>query len=248
MENGLILAVDTCGSTGSVALGRLEGGEMLVLGEMMLAGGEFAARLVERIAHLLEIAKITVKDLAGVVVVTGPGSFTGIRIGLAAVKGIAEAAGLPVVAVSRLELLAKRAGATAAVLDAHRGQIFYGFYAPGEQGIEMLLTAGEVNAMGGLHGWVAVCEESVAQFLEMLKGEPEIVRADAPTAAMALRFSAERWRNGDLADVATLDGHYLRGADAKTSGGRFRDECRVGNPGHGVRGSGPGDGNCGWDT
>jgi hypothetical protein len=86
---------------------------------------------------------------------------------------------------------------------------------------EMLLTAGEINAMGGLTGErvgrVAVCEETVAQLLEELYGEPELVRVAPPGAAEALRFSLAKWRSGDVVDVASLDGYYLRGADAKVS-------------------------------
>ena len=81
----------------------------------------------------------------------------------------------------------------------------------------MLLTAGEINTMGGLTGRVAVCEETVAQLLEELFGEPEIVRVVAPTAGMAIAHSLTKWRVGNLADVAVLDGYYLRGADAKVS-------------------------------
>jgi tRNA threonylcarbamoyladenosine biosynthesis protein TsaB len=165
---------------------------------------------------LLAEAKSRVADLGGIVAVAGPGSFTGIRIGLAAVKAIAEARGLPVVTVSRLALLAELGQAPCSVLDAHRGQFYCGMYEGGEVR-EMLLTAGEINAMGGLAGRVAVCEETVAQLLEELYGEPEIVRVAAPAASDALRFSLTKWRAGELADVASLDGYYLRGADAKVS-------------------------------
>jgi hypothetical protein len=69
--------------------------------------------------------------------------------------------------------------------------------------------------MGGLTGRVAVCEETVAQLLEELYGEPELIRVSPPTAAAALGFSLGKWRAGELADIASLDGYYLRGADAK---------------------------------
>jgi tRNA threonylcarbamoyladenosine biosynthesis protein TsaB len=216
MEGGMLLGVDTCGASGSVALARVRGDGIELVGEVVLAGGEFAARLVQAIADLLAGAGITVGGLAGIVAVAGPGSFTGIRIGLAAVKAIAEAAGLPVVTVSRLALLAETAKAPCAVLDAHRGQFYCGMYGDGAAR-EVLLTAGEINAAGGLAGRVAVCEETVAQLLEELHGEPDLVRAGAPTAADALRFSMAKWRAGELADLAALDGYYLRGADAKVS-------------------------------
>ncbi|HEX4321615.1 MAG TPA: tRNA (adenosine(37)-N6)-threonylcarbamoyltransferase complex dimerization subunit type 1 TsaB [Acidobacteriaceae bacterium] len=214
IEGGLVLGVDTCGASGSIALGRVLGGEIEIVGEAAIVGGEYAAALVGKIAELLAAAGVTVRELAGIMAVAGPGSFTGIRIGLAAVKAIAEVAGLLVVTISRLALLADAGPAATAVLDAHRGQFYCGMY-DGTEAREMLLTAGEINAMGGLAGRVAVCEETVAQLLEELYGEPEIVRLEAPTAAAALRFSLEKWRAGEFADVASLDGYYLRGADAK---------------------------------
>ena len=216
MESGILLGVDTCGATGSIALGRVLDGRVELLGETQIAGGELSVSLVQGIADLLASSGRRVADLTGIVAVAGPGSFTGIRIGLAAVKAIAESAGLPVVTVSRLALLAELAKAPCAVLDAHRGQFYCGMYGlDGAQ--EILLTAGEMNAMGGLAGRVAVCEETVAQLLEELYGEPELVRLQAPTAEDAIRFSLRKWRAGELADVAALDGYYLRGVDAKVS-------------------------------
>ena len=235
-EGVSLLAVDTCGSAGSVALGRVEGGAVRILAEGAIPGGEFAAQLFPVIEELLTAAGVRIGELGGITVVAGPGSFTGIRIGLAAVKAMAEAAALPVVTVSRLALLADLAQASSAVLDAHRGQVFYGHFGPDQKDKELLLTAGEINAMGGLCGRVAVCEESCsADDRRASRGEPELVRVAAPRAADALRFSAAIWRAGETADVAALDGHYLRGADAKIAepkiaepqslpdGGRSRD-------------------------
>jgi tRNA threonylcarbamoyladenosine biosynthesis protein TsaB len=213
-----VLAVDTCGAIGSIALGTLVGDELTRLGEATIAGGEFAALLVPAIAELLAEAGVAVGDLAGLVVVAGPGSFTGIRVGMAVVKAMAEAVELPVVTVSRLALLAALGEASTSVLDAHRGQLYCGMYGEGPEAREMLLTAGEINAAGGLAGRVAVCEETVAQLLEELHGEPDLVRVAGPTAYDALKFSAAKWRAGEFADVAALDGYYLRGADAKVSG------------------------------
>lgn len=217
-DGGLLLGVDSCGVEGSVALGRMMEGEVKLLGERRIAGGALSVGLVAAIADLLAGAGVAVGDLAGIAVVAGPGTFTGIRIGVAAVKALAEAAGLLVVAVSRLALLAEKAEAPCAVLDAHRGQVFCGFYRAGEGVREVLMTAGEVNAMGGFSGRVAVCEAAVAQWIDELVGEPEVVQVAGPTAADALRFGVGEWRAGRFADVAMLDGYYLRGADAKVAG------------------------------
>jgi tRNA threonylcarbamoyladenosine biosynthesis protein TsaB len=216
MESGLLLGVDSCGATGSIALGRVAGGHVEILAERTIPGGELSVRLISEIADMLDQAGVRLAELAGIVAVPGPGSFTGIRVGLAAVKGLAEASSLPAVTVSRLGLLARLGEAQCSVLDAHRGQLFCGMYEAVEAR-EMLLTAGEINFMGGLKGRVAVAEETVAQLLEELFGEPEIVRVRELSAAAALRYSLEKWTRGDVADLATLDGYYLRGADAKVS-------------------------------
>ena len=219
IESGILLGVDTCGAMGSIALARLQDGALELLGEREISGGELSVALVQGIADLLADAGISVYDLAGITAVVGPGSFTGIRVGLAAVKGLAEAADLPVVTLSRLALLAESAQAPCAVLDAHRGQFYCGMYGDAEPR-EMLLTAGEINSMGGLTGRVGVCEETVAQLLQELYGEPELIRVAPPTADAALRYFLSKWHAGEFANVATLDGYYLRGADAKVSAGR----------------------------
>ena len=227
MKNeSLLLGVDTCGSIGSIALGRVQtdsngDSRVALLGEKQLAGGEYAAKLVQAIADLLDETGTALAQLDGIVAVAGPGSFTGIRIGLATVKGIAQASGLPVVAVSRLRLLASEAGTPCAVLDAYRGQMFCGMYPEAASAQEILLTAGEINTLeltpgSGLPQPIAVCEEPVAQLLEMLL-ETEPVRAPAPTASTALQFGLALWIAKEFADVETLEGYYLRGADAKTS-------------------------------
>ena len=101
-EDRLILAIDTCGPEGSVALGRFAGRDLEILGQIELAGRTYSATLVAAVAELLRTAGTEIRALGGIVVVSGPGSFTGVRVGLAAVKGLAEGTELPVVAVSRL--------------------------------------------------------------------------------------------------------------------------------------------------
>jgi hypothetical protein len=63
---------------------------------------------------------------------------------------------------------------------------------------------------------VAFCEEGVAHLLDTVAMDVELLRTATPTALDALTFGLAQWRAGEFADVATLDGHYLRGADAKT--------------------------------
>jgi len=210
----ILLGIDTCGQTGSIALGRQEGESLFLLGQAEFSGGEYAAAIVKGIADILESVGLAVNDLNGIVVVMGPGTFTGIRIGLSTAKGLAEALNLPVVAISRLALLASLAQTNCAALDAHRGQVFLGLYGDGATR-EVLVTAGEFTTVSRLPGLAAFCEESVAHLLETVVTEVELVRTTPPNAADALKFSLSRWLTEEFVDLATLDGYYLRGAEAK---------------------------------
>jgi tRNA threonylcarbamoyladenosine biosynthesis protein TsaB len=105
-ESTLLLGIDTCGPSGSVALGRLAAGAVEILGQIELEGRSYSATLVAAVGEVLVQAGIKLNQLHAMVAVNGPGSFTGVRVGLSAVKGLAEATRIPVVAVSRLEVLA----------------------------------------------------------------------------------------------------------------------------------------------
>ncbi|MFC5862532.1 tRNA (adenosine(37)-N6)-threonylcarbamoyltransferase complex dimerization subunit type 1 TsaB [Acidicapsa dinghuensis] len=216
-ERKWLLGIDTCGSVGYVALSCVEENTVSLLQEIELASGEFSAAIVSTTAELLLAANIKVHDLAGIVAVYGPGSFTGIRVGLATVKAMAEAAEIPVVTVSRLAVLAHVAGVPCAVLDAYRGQVFLGVFEDNAQAREMLVTAGEFSNLGKLPGPVAFCEESVAHLLETVATDVNLKRSRAPRASDAIGMALNQWRAHQFADVAALDGHYLRGAEVKMS-------------------------------
>jgi tRNA threonylcarbamoyladenosine biosynthesis protein TsaB len=88
-----------------------------ILGQIELEGRSYSSTLVAAVAELLAQNAVELRNVSAIVAVNGPGSFTGVRVGLSAVKGLAEPAQIPVVAVSRLEVLANIAVlATIAVL------------------------------------------------------------------------------------------------------------------------------------
>jgi tRNA threonylcarbamoyladenosine biosynthesis protein TsaB len=117
-----LLLIDTCGETAGVALSI--GQQMLVTEE--LARGSASAEIVSAVRRLLEQVNWRLTELDAVGVVNGPGSFTGVRAGLATAKGLCEAAGLPLIAVSRLEVLADAASLQDGfvALDAGRGELY----------------------------------------------------------------------------------------------------------------------------
>jgi tRNA threonylcarbamoyladenosine biosynthesis protein TsaB len=128
----LLLAADTSGKDGSTALVRGEGdGTCQLIESEGLAGGSFSAQLVPQIAGLLSKHGFSKKDIGSFVVVSGPGSFTGLRVGLAAIKALAEVLAKPIAAVSLLEAVALAGGLTGTVIaafDAGRRQIYVGEY------------------------------------------------------------------------------------------------------------------------
>jgi len=208
----MLLAIDTCGSLGTVALARLSGDaadHLHVLAEIELPGKTYSAQLIPAIQELLATHRAPVADLEAIVVTSGPGSFTGIRIGLSAAKGLAEAHATPIVAVSRLAVLAHKAGTAAAALDASRGEFYFGDYS-GSTSRESLLSHSLLQQKAAALGpQLAIGEESVAG------PAPNAAFVDLPAAEDAIRFALPRLRARDFDDPVTLDGRYIRRSDAE---------------------------------
>jgi len=171
---------------------------------------------VASVCELLTTAEVQLPQLSALVAVNGPGSFTGVRVGLSAVKGLAESARLAVVAVSRLQVLAHKAQVAGAALDAHRYEVFLRIGEP--EARELLAGAEELAALRPAPQRIAVCDEAAALLLAAAWPEAEIFRCGAPTAADALRLALPRIAAGDFVDQALLDGHYLRRSDAEIFG------------------------------
>jgi tRNA threonylcarbamoyladenosine biosynthesis protein TsaB len=202
----MLLGIDTCGSTGTIALAQREDKRITVIGTAELAAKTYAALLVPRLQELLETQHVSLRQIEAIVIVNGPGSFTGVRVGLSAAKGLAEALGTPVIAVSRLRMLAQKAETTYAALDAGRGEFYFGDYT-GDYN-EALVSAGELLAAAPISA-VAICEEKAAAAF------PEAPSVAQPTATDALALALPRLLAGDFDDLASLDGNYLRRSDAE---------------------------------
>jgi tRNA threonylcarbamoyladenosine biosynthesis protein TsaB len=202
----LILSIDTCGALGTVALAALEDGRLDLLGQTVLPGKTYSAQLIPAIRALL--AERPPSALDAIVVVSGPGSFTGIRIALSAAKGLAEVHGTPILAVSRLAVLAHKALARAAALDASRHEFYFGD--DSAQLAESLLS-GEAfeRAAAPFAAHLAVCEDSAHTLA------PSATRVPPPTAADAILFALPRIEARAFDDPVTLDGNYLRRSDAE---------------------------------
>ena len=228
---GVLLAVDTSGKNGGIALARLSaptGGPLDVLETIPLAGGTFSAQLVPQIADLLARHEQAKTDIEVFVVVSGPGSFTGLRVGLAAIKALAEVLQKPIVAVSLLEAISiqtLKAGRTTAALEAGRGEVYVGNYDVQEIGANVDAHKRETTLV----------EErllSREEFVDLCRTTP-IVTPDATLAELARRSggSAEQVSYPDAAAIACigwrklqagqtippieLDANYIRRSDAE---------------------------------
>jgi len=215
----IVLAVDSSGKEGSLALARAKSSTLEIVEVVNLEGGNFSARLVPQMAALLSKHSLARGDLGGFAVTVGPGSFTGLRVGLAAVKGLAEALEKPIAAVSRLEAVARSGGTQGnviAALDAGRRQAFVGEYElRGESAScsrEHLLLWDELGALTAGRP-VATPDKNVAEALR--QSGANVLDIQNPGADVIARIGWKKLVSGDVADVATLEANYIRRTDAE---------------------------------
>jgi tRNA threonylcarbamoyladenosine biosynthesis protein TsaB len=214
-----ILLIDTCGATGSIALADASPDESpAIIATETLPGRTASERLIPAINTLIAVRGATLRSLSAIAIVHGPGSFTGVRVGLSAAKGLCEALGLPLIAISRLAVLAGLASSTHsaesrvhAVLDAGRSEFYYGEYVNQTCLREALLTRETLLAAVACAETVVACEPGVAESLALLA--PQLVLE--PTAADAFPLALRRIREASFDDIATIDANYVRRTDAQ---------------------------------
>lgn len=208
-----MLAIDTTSEDGSIAL--LDGNERLEELVVVAADG-FAQLLFPAIQSLLARHNWTLAEVDLFAAASGPGSFTGVRVGLAAVKGLAEAHGRLAAAVSSLRALAGQGTGRVRMplINARRGEVYAGLY-DGE------LRVLEPERVGGLttllphrpEGAELICRGS---WPELTANGLTVHEDPRPLAAMVARLAA---RDGGV-DPAAIDANYVRRSDAD---GRWED-------------------------
>src|SRR5512132_2766039 len=131
----IVLGIDTSTEQTSVALGT----EREIVGTARFAGVRRHDDVVPAIERLFEWTGIELEHVGGVAVGIGPGLYTGLRVGVEAAKTLAQVLGVPIVAISSLDVLAFGVQHTSrrivAVIDARRGEVFYGLYRPVPGGV-----------------------------------------------------------------------------------------------------------------
>lgn len=193
----LTLAVDTTAECGSIALADENG----VREEVVVnAPRGFSTVLFGEIEALLDRQGTPLTEIELFAGASGPGSFTGVRVGLSAIKGLAEVLGKKVVAVSNLEALAAfgTAESRATVIDAHRGEVYAALYdAAGNQIIPEAVLPLE-------------------KFRNLLAGcEVEWIDTPRPLAGAIARIAISKARRGLAHDPAAIEANYVRRSDAE---------------------------------
>ena len=217
----LILGIDTSGKSGGVTLAEAAGADVRVMGSSPIAGGTFSAQLVPTVAALLQESHRGIRQVDCFAVVSGPGSFTGLRVGLSAVKGLAEVVEKPIVTVSLLEALASLSpfnGRVIAALDAGRSEIFFGLYElqPGQVALitEQLLAYDDfILEAGKPKVAVTTSDEGVAEKLAASGLKANLV--PRPDSSVIARIGAQKFLAGCTTSVEALDANYLRRSDAE---------------------------------
>ncbi len=224
-----LLSIDTTSMRGSVALSE---GADLVAQEQQGVPGTQAERLMGTIEHLLGVAGWNRTDIEGIAVAIGPGSFTGLRIGLGAAKGMALALRIPIAGVSSLASLALNApavsGSVVPLIDARRGELYAAAFTP-------LLSGGLVERLGEcvLPPDVLIEKLATVEGDLFLVGDGTIAYGDQLTKGLGTRahilsgsallpqavnlaiLAHERLSRGQGDDLAGLIPNYIRHSDAE---------------------------------
>jgi len=207
----IILALDTTSEFGSLAI--RSNGE-LVAGLAVHSPDGFAHLIFPAIEQLLAQAKIALPEIDCFAAASGPGSFTGVRIGLSAVKGLAAAMDKSAIGISNLQALSffGNLPLRAVVLDARRGEVYAAVY-----NSDLALVTEE--SVIKLSTWLEALHEPVYQFISPARLPLEGTRFagmpffQAPKAlAGAVAACAERMTPSD---PAVLDANYVRRSDAE---------------------------------
>ncbi len=207
-----IVAIETAGAESSVALADFSDDAISFSTQRRLSHRNAAAELIPALQSMLQEAAWQPSEIEGVAVTAGPGSFTGVRIGLATAKGLVESRNVPLLAVSSLALLAAQHtsdGERCALLDAGRGELYAARFPAAHEALISASGIAEFCAAAP----VVICESSVQGALAGL-GIPT-QQVGPPDAIALAKFAAPQLIAGKRSDPATLDANYLRRAEAE---------------------------------
>jgi tRNA threonylcarbamoyladenosine biosynthesis protein TsaB len=216
----LLVAADTSGKHGSIALARGEvDGSCIVIETVSLDGSAFSAQLVPQIGALLSKHRFDKKEIGGFAVVSGPGSFTGLRVGLAAIKALAEVLVKPIAAISLLDAVATTSGLQGdilAALDAGRQQVYLGEYKMSAAGTvrvsERSITRDEL-AKRVVGAKVVTPDSGIAEIARSAGATVQII--EIPGADVIARLGWGKILAGETVLPDELEANYMSRSDGE---------------------------------
>lgn len=215
----ILLVTDTSGRNGTVALAHAAERELQVMEVAPLAGGMFSAQLVPQIAVLLHKHGVGKTDIGAFIVVAGPGSFTGLRVGLATIKALAEILQKPIVAVSLLEVVAiasRSQGKLVAVLDAGRGESYFGAYKIDGESVTALreetLPKSDFRSAAGA-STIVTPDSALAEAARDFGCA--VITVDPPGTEAIARFGWNKLQARQTVSADQLEANYMRRSDAE---------------------------------
>lgn len=210
----MLLAVETSGYTGSLALSA--GGRLLAERVLESEGRRHAQTLVSEAGQLLSSQGLRVSDLSAVAVSVGPGSFTGLRVGLVFAKTLAWLRGIPLLSVNTLQAIAQQCageyGEVLGISDAQRGEVFAVLCRRDAAGLMRMVDEVRVLSPGSLPLAEVVAGPVVEQHRVILEGQFEgrAVSSVYPRAAAVAVLGADQLLRGEVASVEQLEPLYVR--------------------------------------
>jgi tRNA threonylcarbamoyladenosine biosynthesis protein TsaB len=221
----IVLAIDTCEARGSVAVVR---GDTILQVVPHASAEEYSSWLLPAVDAGLNAAKTTLAEVDVFAAASGPGSFTGVRIGLTTVKAWSEVFGKPIVAVSRLEAVAAQFEINfpyvASFIDAQHGQIFGALYKTAQNGLTLIEP--EMAAPPEVFmDWVA--ERAVGNAVAWVSTDPDVLGDQTPSqgrtpprekiqcvpcilAPVIGKMAFHRALHGEVQDALSVDANYVR--------------------------------------
>jgi tRNA threonylcarbamoyladenosine biosynthesis protein TsaB len=221
----VVLAIDTCEARGSIAV--LKDNAMLQAVPHAVSE-EYSSWLLPAVDSALGLAEITLREVDLFAAASGPGSFTGVRIGLTTVKAWSAVFGKPIVAVSRLEAVAAQSQSTAhyvaSFIDAQRDQIFGALYHRAEGGLalveEEMVTSPEVfvewvdeRASGNEVAWISTDPDGLAKHPGWRHRAPRGDKIQCVPCVLAPfigKMAFQRALSGKVMDALSVDANYVR--------------------------------------
>lgn len=209
----MTLAIDTAADEGSIALIEADpvDGDRVLEEVLIEAPRGFSHVLFGEIEALLKRHGVSLKEIDLFAAASGPGSFTGVRVGLAAIKGLAEVLKRPAIAVSNLEALAEfgRTNARATIIDAHRGEVYAALY--GSEGHQRI-----PEAVIQMSKFLTLLPEEEIEWITQsaeLEAPAAFQGVQAPKAIAAMiAKAAHRHKPGD---PVAIEANYVRRSDAE---------------------------------